>query len=328
LVRVKTMIQTSVVGGYPKTLADQKIRKTLRGVDEGKVSSEELERVYVETTELAIRDQEEVGLDVVADGCLRWDDEITYLARGLEGFKIGGLTRFFDTNVLYRQPRAVGRIKWKTTILASDFRHAKRIAKKPLKQILTGPFTLMKLATNDFYSNEETFLLDLAEALNQEILALEKAGAAIIHINEHALAYAQEDFFLFQKAIGRLLSGVKADTTLYLSFGDAQGVVRRLLDLPVTSIGIDFTYSPGSLKLIESGLVRNKVLAGVVDARNTRLEDFDETRRVLDRLTSQVRPEDLTVAPSASLEFLPLDRCRTKLRNMVNIVQAYEGGRA
>lgn len=321
------MIQTSVVSGYPKTLGDQKIRRALWGADEGRVSPDELERVYAEMTELAIRDQEEAGIDLVTDGCLRWADEITYLLRGLDGFKIGGLVRFFDTNVLYRQPRAVGKIKWKKPVLSNDFIQAKRLARKPLKQVLTGPFTLMKLSADDFYRQEEAFLLDLSQAMNQEILALEGAGATHIHINEYSLAKAQGQFPLFLKSLQTLLSGVKAETTLYFSFGDVAGILLKLWDLPVARMGVDFTYSPRALELVERERNGRKLLAGIVDARNTRLESAEETGTILDRLTSGVKPEDLTIAPSANLEFLPLDRCKSKLRNMANIVRSYEGRR-
>jgi 5-methyltetrahydropteroyltriglutamate--homocysteine methyltransferase len=275
-------------------------------------------------TALAIREQEEAGIHTVTDGCLRWADEVTYLLRGVDGFKIGGLVRFFDTNVLYRQPRVVGKIKWKNPVLSNDFIQAKRVARRPLKPVLTSPFTLMKLSIDDFYREEEALLLDLSDAMNQEILALERAGATQIHINEYSLARAEGQFPLFSKALQRLLSGVRAKTTLYFSFGDVAGILPKLLDLPADSLGIDFTYSPGAMELIGREWVGKKLLAGIVDARNTRLETAEEARIILDRLTSNVKPEDLTIAPSASLEFLPLDRCKSKLRNMTNIVRSYE----
>ncbi|MGH9388745.1 MAG: hypothetical protein ACRD1Z_03960, partial [Vicinamibacteria bacterium] len=104
---------------------------------------------------------------------------------------------------------------------------------------------------------------------------------------------------------------------------DATPVLAILQKLPVETIGLDFIYSPGAADAISRGRMSRSLLAGLFDARNTKLESRDAIYRALDRLTKAVPEGRLSVSPSASLEFLPLDRCRAKIKKMVEFARAY-----
>src|SRR3972149_5607755 len=113
-----------------------------------------------------MEEQAGLGLDLISDGCLRWDDEVTYLIRGLSGVTLDGLVRFFDTNVYYRKPIARGKVSWTGPILADDFQFAGSCSPVPVKVVVTGPFPLSKLSSAPAYSREENYLQDLSTALN------------------------------------------------------------------------------------------------------------------------------------------------------------------
>src|SRR3990172_9324969 len=81
-------------------------------------------------------------------GQVRWDDDQTYVARGLEGFEIGGLVRYFDTNTHYRHPTVSGPVGWRKPVLARDYEFAAAHSQKPVKALLTGPYTLAALSTD------------------------------------------------------------------------------------------------------------------------------------------------------------------------------------
>src|SRR3989304_5193821 len=109
-------MKTTVVGSYPKIPnrpRPARLRQAIARLDRGEITPEELARVQDEVTIEVIREQIEAGLDLIADGQVRWDDDQTYVARGLEGFDIGGLVRYFDTNTYYRQPPVPGPVGWR-----------------------------------------------------------------------------------------------------------------------------------------------------------------------------------------------------------------------
>src|SRR6185436_16988852 len=107
---------------------------------------EELAKVQDDVTFEVIREQEEAGIELLTDGQIRWYDEQTYIAGRLAGVEINGLIRFFDTNTYYREPIVNGRIAWQEPILVRDYVFAREHATRPVKAVLTGPYTLARLS--------------------------------------------------------------------------------------------------------------------------------------------------------------------------------------
>src|SRR4030067_688571 len=105
------LMQTTVAGSYPKIPnrpRPARLRQAIARRDPGEITAEELALVEDDVTIEVIQEQIEAGLDLIADGQVRWDDDQTYVARGLEGFEIGGPGRYFDTNHYYPQPPLTG----------------------------------------------------------------------------------------------------------------------------------------------------------------------------------------------------------------------------
>ncbi len=120
------MIAT-VVGSYPKIPnkpRPARLRNAINKLDRGQITPEELAQVADEVTIEVLEEQADAGLDLVTDGQIRWDDEQTYLARGLEGVSISGLIRWFDTNMYYRQPAIEAAITWREPITLRDYSFA------------------------------------------------------------------------------------------------------------------------------------------------------------------------------------------------------------
>ena len=92
----------TAVGSYPK-VAERAYSTQLIGAiaagQRGELSDQELEEAHRDITRAVIREQELAGLDVLTDGQIRWEDLITPIAKGLEGFELNGLSRWFDNNV-------------------------------------------------------------------------------------------------------------------------------------------------------------------------------------------------------------------------------------
>src|SRR3989337_3675282 len=110
-------MQTTAVGSYPKIPTrprPARLRRAIARFDRGEIAAEELARVEDEVAIEVIGEQAEAGLDIVTDGQVRWDDDQTHIARRLDGFQIGGLQRYLDTNTYYRQPEVAGPVAWKS----------------------------------------------------------------------------------------------------------------------------------------------------------------------------------------------------------------------
>src|SRR3990172_6819421 len=116
-------MKATAVGSYPKIPnrpRPARLRQAIARLDRGEISREELAHVQDEGTIEAINEQAEAGLDLVTDGPVRWGGDQTYIAQRLDGFEIGGLVRYFDTNTYYRQPIVKRPVRWTSPILLRD----------------------------------------------------------------------------------------------------------------------------------------------------------------------------------------------------------------
>lgn len=311
---------TTAVSHYPKIPnrpRPARLRGAISRLDRGEITPEDLTRVQDEVTVEAINEQIEAGLDLITDGQVRWDDDQTYIARALDGLEIGGLVRYADTNTYYRQPQITGPVGWRGPILVRDYAFAAANSSKPVKAVLTGPYTLAALSSDSHYNDRRKLVLDLAGALRQEALALAAAGAPFIQINEPAILWHKDDVGLLTEALGRLLDGVETQTAAYTWFTDADGILEQLLELPVDVIGLDFVWGPRNWDALSRTVFTKALGLGIVDARNTRLESPQEIAEHVRRVSEFVAPDRLYVNPSCGLEYLPREVAFEKLKRMV-----------
>src|SRR5574341_1058709 len=175
----------------------------------GEISNEDLSRVEAEVTVEVIGEQIEAGVDIVTDGQVRWDDDQTYIARRLEGIEIGSLERYLDTNTYYRQPEVTGPVAWQAPILVRDYQFAKANSSKPVKAIVTGPYTLAALSLDKHYNSREKLTMALAEARAQHI-----------QVNDPVILQNKDDAQSAARALTLMLDGVSAETAVYTWFRD------------------------------------------------------------------------------------------------------------
>ncbi|MCS7131356.1 MAG: methylcobamide--CoM methyltransferase [Hadesarchaea archaeon] len=314
---------TANTGSYPR-IGDkpeqQKHRQAYARWEKGEISDEEFMRVQDEVTIEVIQEQVRAGLDLVTDGQVRWYDPISHFARRLGGFVINGLLRFFDTNFYFRQPVVEGKVRWMGPILIEEFSFAKGVSPVPVKPVITGPYTIARSSINRHYSNIEELVLDLASAIGREVGELEKAGAEIIQIDEPAILRNPEDLELFRNAIEEMRKHLKsARLALYTYFGDAAEIYEELQELPVDIIGLDFTYSDSLVDVIVDKGSSKGLGLGLIDGRNTRMENEAEILSVLEQIVPNVEGRPIYLNPSCGLEYLPRETAFAKLRNLVAI---------
>lgn len=323
-------ILTASTGGYPRigdSPEQQRHRQAYAQWERGEISQEEFERVQDEVTREVIEEQVRAGLDVVTDGQVRWHDSISHFTRRLEGCEINGLLRFFDTNFYIRQPIIKNKLVRREPILKHEFIFAKGVSPKPVKSVVTGPYTLARLSINRRGVDFQSLLGEFAEVIAQEVRELVKAGAELIQIDEPAILKNPADFQVFQGAIQKVVAekgGGKV--ALYTYFGDAAPLYQKLLKLPVDVLGLDFTYSPRLPDTIASTGCDKDLGLGLIDGRNTRLEKEKEVLDVLKSILPAIRSERVYLNPSCGLgNYLPREIAFKKLQNMVSIAEKVRG---
>jgi 5-methyltetrahydropteroyltriglutamate--homocysteine methyltransferase len=310
-------------GSYPKIFDRPKparLRNAIAQFDKGEITRDELSRIEDEVTVEVIEEQIRAGIEMVTDGMIRWEDSLTYFARKLRGVTLDGLIRYLDTNTYFRQPVVDDRVEWDEPVLVRDYRFAAAKSGVPVKIVLPGPYTLARL-THAPGGNKRRLVLDYAAALHDEAMALSGAGAPLIQFDEPLILRQKEDWGLFAEAIGAVVNGVRTKTAVTTYFGTIDHVYPKILDLPVNVLGLDFvttTARPNMLALRGEPFTK-ELAAGVLDARNTRLEPVDQVVTLLQEICEVVPPEKLYVCPNTGLEYLPRDTAFLKLARTAEV---------
>jgi len=345
----------SSAGSYPRVgdaFEFQVLRRAIAGLDRGERTMADVLDAENEMTRRAIADQVNAGLEVITDGQIRWYDPVSHLAGKLENVRIKGLLRFFDTNSYFRQPVLAGKPARKAPLLVNEFSFARnalghlptpgdKAGKLSVKPVLTGPYTLAKLSLAEPSENGsagsmaslEARAMAYSEAIAQEVGVLAQMGADMIQIDEPAALKYPEDWPIFAKSLAPLVkardaaseSGRKAELALYTYFHDSAPVYEKLVELPVDIVGLDFTYNPKLVDMISAAGSPKALGLGLVDGRNTRLEEPAQIARQLERLLPKIQGGRAYLGTSSGLEYLPRERAFAKLALLGKVRNALYG---
>ncbi|MGQ9788619.1 MAG: methylcobamide--CoM methyltransferase [Candidatus Hadarchaeaceae archaeon] len=318
-------IVATSAGSYPR-IGDrpeqQCHRQAYVRLERGEISLEEFEIIQDEVTKDVIEEQIKAGLEIVTDGQVRWYDPVSHLTRLLNGCRINGLLRFFDTNFYFRQPVIEDRLSRRGAILRREFSFAKKVSKKPVKPVLTGPYTLAKLSINRSGYGLQKIVKDFAEIIAAEVKDLREEGADIIQIDEPAIMKHPEEFGLFSEAIETVAAERgRSHLALYTYFGNAAPIYEKILDLPVDAIGLDFTYATRLSQTIAEFGCDKDIGLGLIDGRNTKLERPEEILEKLWPILPALKGETVYINPSCGLgDYLPREIAFQKLLLVATVV--------
>jgi 5-methyltetrahydropteroyltriglutamate--homocysteine methyltransferase len=332
-VSTSPLLPTSLVGSYaqPDWLID---RAKLAGRFPPRVRAQELWRVDPEylaqaqddATLLAIRAQEDAGLDIITDGEIRRESYSNHFATALDGVDIDNpgtaLDRSGHPNPV---PRIAGPIRRPRPIEVDDLRFLRRHTDRTIKMTVPGPFTMSQQAQNDHYPDAEAAAMGYAAAVNAEIRDLFAAGADIVQIDEpymQARPDAARAYGL--AALNAALDGVTGTTAVHLCFGYAAIIHERpegysflpeLAGCPVDQISIETAQSGLDLGVL-SDLTDKTIILGVVDLSTPDVETpevvAERTRRAFDRIP----PEQVVIATDCGMKYLPRAAAEGKMRAM------------
>lgn len=309
----------------------QLLRRTIAQWEKREKTDAELRAAEDRMAELALREQIEAGLDLVTDGLVRWYDPVSHLAGTLAGVRINGLLRFFDTNFYFRQPVVHSKLGRTKPLVVNEFLFAKDKSSRPVKPVLTGPYTLARLSIEENGSpgrpvGVPKMLEGYTESLAEEIAALANAGATLIQLDEPALLKHPEDFSSLERCMARLSARKgSAQLAVALYFGDPAPIYEKLQKLPVDVLGLDFTYNPGLVDFVAQSGSSKTLALGLVDGRNTKLEDARTVAQQLEKICRALSSQRALLTTSCGLEYLPRDRAQMKLKRLATIKKTFLG---
>lgn len=309
---------TTVVGSYPKIPPAEEIISKRK---KGEISEDEFHKLIQQPIREVVNDYIEAGIDVISDGEQSREDMVVYFAERINGFAEGDWVRIFD-NVYFRKPVIVSKLEYKQPMILADWEYASSISRgRPVKAIMTGPYTIMDWSFNKYYRRKEDIVFELARVLRREVELLVARGAKFIQIDEPALSTRplREEAEIAKEALEIIFRGINAKKIVHICFGRIEKILPYVLEFPVDQLDLEFKNSGFRLLpyLKEYGF--NKELGyGVIDVHSTRVESVEEIRRDVERLLKMdiVPPEKIYIDPDCGLKRLPRDIAKAKLRNM------------
>ncbi|HEY1283540.1 MAG TPA: uroporphyrinogen decarboxylase family protein [Steroidobacteraceae bacterium] len=329
------LFPTTIVGSMPQPewLID---RAKLAGRFPPRVRVRELWRIpedYLteaqdDATLLAVRAQEEAGIDIVTDGEMRRESYSNRFATALEGVDIDNpgtaLDRSGHPNPV---PRVVGKIRRKHAVQVRDVEFLKKHTTHQIKITVPGPFTMAQQAQIDYYDgSREKASLDYADAVNAEIRDLFAAGADIVQIDEPYMQARPEEARAFGlAALNRALNGVTGTTAVHICFGYAAIIHSRpsgysflpeLAGCSCHQVSVETAQSNLDTSVLK-GLSGKKIMLGVLDLSDAKVESPATVAGRIRRALPHVNAADIIVAPDCGMKYLPRDVAVGKLRAMV-----------
>ena len=308
------MLLTTSVGSLPKPEYLMTARSQAR---KGEVDAKTLRALEERATREWIATQEELGIDILVDGEQYRGDMVAYFAEHLQGFKTSELVRSYG-NRYYRKPIIVGKIRRPKPITVHWWQFAQQLTKRPVKGMLTGPYTIMDWSFNEHYPSRRAATLAIAQVVRQEARDLERAGAQYIQVDEPAISTRPEEMELAIEALGIVTKGLRAKTLTHICYGDFETIGPKLHRLPVDQIDLEFANRDFELlEFFKGKRFPKEIGLGVVDVHSHRTESTDEVVANLRKSLKVFKPEQVYVDPDCGLKTRSPQEAIDKLRVVV-----------
>jgi len=248
---------------------------------------------------------------------------VAFFAELLDSMKIGGLVRSYG-NRYYHKPVITGKLRWQEPMTVEMWRFAQGLTDKPVKGMLTGPYTMVDWSFDEHYDSRREAVLDMARVVRREAEELVKAGARFVQVDEPAASTRPEEMELVSEALAIVTDGLGAKTITHICYGDFARVFDQIANLPVDQLDLEMANSGYDLL----DLIRrhkesfHKELAmGVVDIHSHLIETVEEVKAGIKKGLEVLPPERLYIDPDCGLKTRTWEEAEAKLRVMVQAVR-------
>lgn len=321
------LFPTTTIGSFPQT---KEVKVNRSAFKKGEISKEEYVDFNKKKIAECVKFQEEIGLDVLVHGEYERNDMVEYFGEALGGFLFTekAWVQSYGTRCV-KPPIIWGDVYREKPITVDWSVYAQSLTNKIMKGMLTGPVTIL----NWSFPREDISIKDsisqIALAIRDEVLDLEKKGIKIIQIDEAALREKlplrksdwQKEYLDFAIPAFRLThSGVKADTQIHthMCYSEFTDIIPAIDDMDADVI--TFEASRSDLQILTSLKEHNfetEVGPGVYDIHSPRVPSVEEIVNALNLMLTKIDKEKLWVNPDCGLKTRGIPETEKSLKNMV-----------
>ena len=305
------MLLTTSVGSMPKPDYLMQARTQAR---RGEITPAQLRELEERATREWIKVQEDLGIDIIVDGEQYRGDMVAYFAEHWIGFKTSELVRSYG-NRYYRKPIITGKVGRAKPTTVDWWKFAQKLTDRPVKGMLTGPYTIMDWSFNEYYPSRRATALAIAKIIHDEAKDLERAGAQYIQIDEPAISTRLDEIDLAIEALGIVTKGLKAKTITHICYGNFQALAPKLMKLPVDQIDLEFANRKFELlDTFKRMRFSKEVGLGLVDVHTHRIESLDEVVANLKKSLKVFKPRQIFPDPDCGLKTRTPEEAKGKLK--------------
>jgi 5-methyltetrahydropteroyltriglutamate--homocysteine methyltransferase len=325
------LFPTTTIGSFPQTT---EVRSWRAKFKKGALSEAEYNRLIEEETEKAVRWQEDIGLDVLVHGEFERNDMVEYFGEQLDGFSFtqNGWVQSYGSRCV-KPPIIYGDVSRPKPMTVKWSAYAQSLTKKWMKGMLTGPVTILQwsFVRNDQPRSETC--TQIALAIRDEVVDLEKAGIKIIQIDEPAiregLPLRKDDWRTYLnwavKAFRISASGVQDDTQIHthMCYSEFNDIIESIADMDADVITIETSRSQMELLDVFADFkYPNEIGPGVYDIHSPRVPNREEMIDLLKKAEAVIPESQLWVNPDCGLKTRGWDETKKALMEMVAAAEA------
>ncbi|MFD1484860.1 5-methyltetrahydropteroyltriglutamate--homocysteine S-methyltransferase [Lacticaseibacillus baoqingensis] len=324
-------LPTTTIGSFPQTAAVRKNRAQLR---KGEITEAQYTEFNHAETRRWLKIQTDLGLDVLVHGEFERNDMVEYFGENLEGFRFteNGWVQSYGTRGV-KPPIIWGDVARTHPITVAETVYAQSQTDKLVKGMLTGPVTILNWSFPRADVSAKLSTEQIALALQDEVLDLEKNGIKIIQIDEPAL---RENLPLRKKdwytkyldwavpAFRLTAAAVKPTTQIHthMCYSEFQDIIKAIdaLDADV----ISFEAARADLTLLDvlhDTHFETHVGPGVYDIHSPRVPSVDEIVAIIHKILARIPLQNVWINPDCGLKTREEPETVASLKNMVTAVQ-------
>ena len=320
------LFPTTTIGSFPQT---DSIRAARRAFKAGELSLADYEARMQDEIAYAVERQEALDIDVPVHGEAERNDMVEYFGEQLEGFAFTrfGWVQSYGSRCV-KPPVIFGDVSRPAPMTVRWSQYAQTLTSKPMKGMLTGPVTILQWSFVRDDQPRETTCRQIALALRDEVLDLEKAGINVIQIDEPALreglplrqhewqAYLDWAVESFQLSAAGVANTTQIHTHMcYSEFNDIIGAIAAL-DADVITI----ETSRSDMHLLDAFqdfAYPNEIGPGVYDIHTPNIPEVSWMVDLMEKALEKIPAERLWVNPDCGLKTRGWAEVEPALANMV-----------
>ena len=318
---------TTTIGSFPQTTA---IRQARQQFKQGKIDAQAYDQFLKDEIRDVIHRQEQLDLDVLVHGEAERNDMVEYFGEQLDGFAFTqyGWVQSYGSRCV-KPPIIYTDVKRPHAMTVDWIRYAQSLTTKKVKGMLTGPVTILQWSFVREDYDEEVVCRQIALAIRDEVLDLEKAGISIIQIDEPAyregmpLRKADQQHYLNWAAeCFRMTASEVQDQTqihTHMCYSDFNSIIADIAAMDADVITIESARSDMQLlQAFKDFNYPNAIGPGVYDIHSPRVPETNSMVSLLDKALNYLQPEQLWVNPDCGLKTRNWEETEQSLQHMVD----------